>query len=48
MSTYFFATITYGLEAVLADEIKELGIEVRGRTYERGKVVFQAFGDDSE
>ncbi|WP_411675166.1 THUMP domain-containing protein [Cohnella faecalis] len=45
MSTYFFATVTYGLEAVLADEIKELGIEVRGIKYERGKIIFQAFGE---
>ncbi|MGM0882278.1 MAG: hypothetical protein ACQEXQ_14710 [Bacillota bacterium] len=45
MNTYFFATVTHGLEAVLADEIKELGIEMRGMKYERGKVVFQAFGE---
>lgn len=45
MNTYFFATVTYGLEAVLADEIKELGIKVQGIKYERGKVFFQAFGE---
>jgi 23S rRNA G2445 N2-methylase RlmL len=45
MGTYFFATVTCGLESVLADEIKELGIKVRGIKYERGKVVFQALRD---
>jgi len=41
--TYFFATVTSGLEAVLANEIKELGLEILG--IERGKVVFQAIGE---
>lgn len=45
--TYFFATVTHGLEPVLADEIKELGIVLRAMTLERGKVIFQAFGEVS-
>lgn len=41
----FFATVTYGLETVLAVEIEELGIQIRGMKFERGKVVFKAFGE---
>ncbi len=38
----FFATIVPGLEMVLADEIKELGVAAETITIERGKVFFQA------
>jgi len=43
--SWFFATVTYGFETVLADEIEELGIEIRGMKFERGKVVFQSSGE---
>ncbi|RXZ83763.1 methyltransferase domain-containing protein [Paenibacillaceae bacterium] len=42
MNTYYFATVTNGLETVLGAEIEERGIARRDMKYERGKVVFKA------
>lgn len=46
--TYYFATVTAGLEDVLADEIFELGITMNPIKSERGKVLFQSTKDINE